>query len=149
MEEIIQKFNKLQRDTIFFEKKKNSKVESILKSMGCEFYPVQLVEFYSSYEFARFSADDILPLEELESEIEYFEEFLEDMGIDSKENHYVPIGLDGMGGYYVFISNKKDEAIYWIDHDNPDEINSFENFHAFLEDRYECEVFIMESDDEE
>ena len=52
-----------------------------------------------------------------------------------------------MGGYYAFISNKKDESIYWLDHENPDELNKFEDFKSFLEDRYECEVYIMEEDE--
>ena len=144
MKNTIKKLQELQQDTIYFEKKTNNKVEAILKSIGCEFYPEQLVEFYSSYEFARFSADDILSLEEIENELESFADFIDAMGIDNAEDHYVPFGLDGMGGYYAFISNKKDEAVYWLDHENPDELNKFENFNSFLQDRYECEVYIME-----
>jgi len=147
MEKIIKKFYDLQQDTIYFEKKENNNVEATLASIGCDFFPKQLVEFYSSYKFARFSADDILSLEEIENELENFADFLDAMGIDNTEDRYVPFGVDGMGGYYAFISNKKDESIYWLDHENPDELNKFEDFKSFLEDRYECEVYIMEEDE--
>ena len=63
------------------------------------------------------------------------------MEIDYSEYKYVPIANDGMGGYYAFLSNSKEETIYYLDHEFPDEIQTYKNFEDFL-----SEICTMNSD---
>ena len=143
----IQKFSQV-ADSVRFHDKKSDNVESFFKDeLNCEFVPSQVVEFYSNYDGATFSIAKIYPINDLKEQYTKFKDKLAGFNINYDDDKYVPIGIDGMGGYFVFSSNKEDKTIYWIDHENVDkDLDKFTDFKEFLEDRLDSELYIKEND---
>ena len=132
IEDIIKKYE----ETADFTKQENKDVEKFFKEdLDCKFVPNGVLEFYKKYDGCMLSVNDIFSLQEIEEEMaDYFKSFLKGMGIDSEER-YVPIANDGMGGYFVFLSDKDEEIIYYLDHEFPDERTTFDSFEEFLEEQ--------------
>ena len=131
LKDVINEFKYLE-----FQKQKNTEIKKYFhEELKCENVPDGVIEFYKEYDGCRLSINDIFSIQEIKNELsEYFVDFLGGMGIDYSKNKYVPIANDGMGGYYAFLSNSKEEMIYYLDHEFPDEIQTYENFEDFLND---------------
>ena len=130
LKDVINEF----KDSIEFKEQENNDVENYFyNELKCANVPNGVLEFYKEYDGCSLSINDIFSLEGIKNELtEFFEDFLKGMDIDSSEYKYVPIADDGMGGYYAFLSNNEEETIYYLDHEFPDEIQSYENFEEFL-----------------
>ena len=100
-----------------------------------------------------YGLSDIFSIEELQKEYENFDEFIKAMGLeeDMKKYNFVPIANDGMGGYYVFISNEPSDKIYYLDAEFPEELEEcmvYENFKQYLEELYEDQIKYYEDNEE-
>ncbi|MBR6034206.1 MAG: SMI1/KNR4 family protein [Clostridia bacterium] len=97
----------------------NSDAESFFKNnLKCEYVPKQIVEFYEKYDGATFTINDLYSLDELSDLFDSLNDEAYAFDIDMEKDRFVPIADDGQGGYYAFISNREDDKIYWIDHEN-------------------------------
>ena len=68
-----------------------------------------------------------------------FKKFLSS-GIKHDETaQYIPVANDGMGGYYAFIGNKKDENIYYFDHEFASEEPTICTIKEIIEDNEELD----------
>ena len=133
IEDIIKEYE----DVLDFVKQDHQEIEKFFRNeLQCENIPKGVLEFYKKYDGCSLSINDIFSLEEIKQILlDEFDDFLDAMGIDKEEGRYVPIADDGMGGYYVFLSSEKDETIYYLDTEFPDEIQDlYKNFAEFLED---------------
>lgn len=139
IESIIEKYDKISG----FVAQENSEVEKFFEEdLNCEYVPNGVKEFYKKYDGCRLSINDIFSLKQIEKSLnEFFPTFLVGMGIDGNVYKYVPIADDGMGGYYVFLSNKEEEKVYYLDHEFPDEPVIYDTFEDFLDD-----ILSMDSD---
>lgn len=90
--------------------------------LNCSNVPKQVINFYNEFNGKELTINKIFSKEEIKKEINgHFKDFL-NAGIKHNENDMlIPIANDGMGGYYAFVGNKKDENIYYFDHDFPSE----------------------------
>lgn len=131
---IIKKFEK----NLELKKQEKQNIEKFFsEELKCKFVPHGVIEFYKEYDGCELSINNIFSLEEISNEIkEFFCDFLEGMGINTDKYKYIPIANDGMGGYYAFLANRKEETIYYLDHEFPDERMTYNNFEEFL--KYNC-----------
>lgn len=98
--------------------------------------------------------NEIFPLEiikELLKPDSDFMMFVEEMQIEGEMNEYgfVPVADDGLGGFFVFASNQKDNAIYYIDHEKKFNIKKcakFVDFEEFLEEQDKLMDYLNEED---
>lgn len=125
-------------DSIKFIKVKNNNVDEYFKmQLGCEFVPKQIIEFYENYDGASFLISDIYSLKSLKDLKEQFINDANNFEIEYTKDKFIPIANDGMGGFYVFSSNKNDEKIYWIDSENVgQEWMYYQNLEEFLNEMY-------------
>lgn len=130
LKDVINEFE----DSIEFRNQENDDVEKFFyEELECKNVPEGVIEFYKDYDGCSLSINEIFSLEDIKNEVsEFFDDFLKGMGIDFSEYKYIPIADDGMGGYYAFNADNDDETIYYLDHEFPDEIQSYENFEDFL-----------------
>ena len=129
-------------------KGKNSNVLEYFKNtLNCSYVPKQVVEFYSKYDGARFTINDMYSLKELKDLASDFKYESKAFKIKYEDDMYIPIADDGMGGYYVFSSNKKDNKIYWIDSEN---IGSkwfeYKDLADFLDDMNKAAIYCNENE---
>ena len=137
LKEVIEEFE----DIVEFHVQGESDAESYFKDeLELTHVPAGVVEFYKEYDGARLSISDVFSLEEIKEELEDFDIFLNAMGINPETSKYVPIANDGMGGYYAFLSNSEEETIYYLDHEFPDDINTYDSFEDFLRDICEMDA---------
>lgn len=137
LKEVIEEFE----DIVEFNVQGESNVKAYFSDeLGLTNVPTGVIEFYEEYDGARLSINDVFSLEEIKQELEDFDIFLKAMGLNPDTDKYVPIANDGMGGYYAFLSNSDEETIYYLDHEFPDNINSYESFEDFLRDICEMDA---------
>lgn len=96
--------------------------EKFEKQFNCTNVPNQVVEFYNKHDGMSLTINEIFSFNEIIEEYNgFFKEFLS-AGINHDSSaQYIPIANDGMGGYYAFIGNKKDDNLYYFDHEFADE----------------------------
>ena len=122
-----------------FKPQKNENVECYFKEkLKCENIPEGVLEFYNEYDGCVLSINDVFALKEITEELLFFKDFLKAIGIDGEKEKYIPIANDGKGGYYAFLSNKKEETIYYFNHEFLDNIQTYTNFEEFL--KYTCKL---------
>lgn len=94
-------------------------------TMNLKYVPKNVIKFYASCNgiIIKFLSD-IFSLDQIKEEYEHFDEFIKAMELedDMKKYNLVPIADDGMGGYYVFKSNVKDDHIYYLDSEYPEKL---------------------------
>lgn len=91
------------------------------KELKCTHVPQQVIEFYTECDGKDLKINKIFSKKEILEEMDNFKQYL-NAGIKHNESDLlIPIANDGMGGYYAFVGNKKDENIYYFDHEFAEE----------------------------
>ena len=94
-----------------------------LNELDCTHVPQDILDYYVANNGEGKNCENltILSLETLKEELEnYFPEFLNSFGYEGDER-LIPFATDKGKGYYVFVGNKNDNTIYWLDPDFPDD----------------------------
>ena len=107
--------------------------------------PKDVIKFYASCNVVVIkSLSEIFSLQDIRKELDEFNDFI--VGMDLKEDmeryNLIPIANDGMGGYYVFKANEKDEHIYYLDCEFPEKVDNcvkFDSFNNYLEEIYDIQ----------
>lgn len=147
LKQVIEEIKK-RPDLISFIEKKNEDVSDYFRNvLHCAFVPKQVIEFYENYNGADFSINSIYQLHKLKDLLDVFKREVKSFDIEYDEDKYIPISDDGMGGFYVFSSNKEDDKIYWIDTENVgNEWKIYDDLADFLDEMYKTALYIEEHD---
>lgn len=94
-----------------------------LNELDCTHVPQDILDYYvaNNGEGENCKNLTILSLEVIKEELENcFPEFLNSFGYEGDER-LIPFATDEAKGYYVFVGNKNDNTLYWLDPDFPDD----------------------------
>lgn len=94
-----------------------------LNELDCTHVPQDIIKYYVTNKGEGKICENftILSLEAIKEELENcFPEFLYSFGYEGDER-LIPFATDEAKGYYVFVGNKNDNTLYWLDPDFPDD----------------------------
>lgn len=94
-----------------------------LNELDCTHVPQDILDYYVAHNGEGKNCKNltILSLEVIKEELENcFPEFLNSFGYEGDER-LIPFATDEAKGYYVFVGNKNDNTLYWLDPDFPDD----------------------------